>query len=78
MQEKCAEKEGEVAILRTNLQKLRTSHQEEQEKKEKEWKDKLLIIQKESKAYKSELEFKVGKHHVKILVMVIILWMLLM
>lgn len=59
LQNKCAEKEGEVSILRTNLHNLRASSQIDQEKKQKEWKEKFSTIEKENKGVKSELEFKV-------------------
>ncbi|RZB39343.1 hypothetical protein BDFB_001012, partial [Asbolus verrucosus] len=58
LQDKYAEKEGEVCILRSNLQNLRTSCQAEQEKKDNEWKNKLSSTQKENKTIRSELEFK--------------------
>ncbi|CAH1370746.1 putative leucine-rich repeat-containing protein DDB_G0290503 [Tenebrio molitor] len=58
LQNKCAEKEGEVSILRTNLHNLRASSQIDQEKKQKEWKEKFSTIEKENKGVKSELEFK--------------------
>ncbi|XP_064214870.1 uncharacterized protein LOC103312810 isoform X3 [Tribolium castaneum] len=58
LQEKFAEKEGEISILRSNLQQVRASTQVDQERKQKEWRDKFCGLEKENKSIKSELEFK--------------------
>lgn len=56
------EKEGEISILRSKLKESATVVQVEQKKTTNEWREKLYVTQKEVKAAKSELEFKVSKN----------------
>lgn len=59
LQKNCQEKEGEVTILRTQLNETKSSFVHEQNKLQSEWKKKLVVSEKQIQSIKSELEFKV-------------------
>ncbi|KAF5282193.1 hypothetical protein FQR65_LT02890 [Abscondita terminalis] len=58
LQKQCEAKAGEVSILRGKLQDIKTHHDTEQSKIQKEWSDKLSDTTKQLKEVQSELEFK--------------------
>lgn len=60
LQNRYHEKEGEVTILRTQLQETRNSYYFEQNKVQNDCKKKLAITEKQIQSVKSELEFKVS------------------
>lgn len=59
LQEKCEFKDGEVAILRSQLKQTKKNLEVELTQKQKEWFEKLTAKTKEMNAIQSELEFKV-------------------
>lgn len=59
LQEQVIAKEGEVAILRSQLKETKTNSESERVKKEKEWSEKFNEKMKEIKAIQTKLEFKV-------------------
>lgn len=59
MQDKILAKEGEVAILRSQLKEIKTNYEVESAKTRKEWMEKLNEKTKEIKEIQSKLEFKV-------------------
>ncbi|XP_018576354.1 uncharacterized protein LOC108914921 [Anoplophora glabripennis] len=58
LQEQYKEKEGEVSVLRAQLQVTKSNLQSEQQKLQNEWKNKLTQSERQVKSVKSELEFK--------------------
>nr|CAI5855389.1 unnamed protein product [Callosobruchus analis] len=58
LRQKYEEKEGEVAILRSQIKELKVNQNIEQQRIQTEWKLKLSSTEKEVNSIKSELEFK--------------------
>lgn len=59
LQEQILAKEGEVAILRSQLKELKANFEVEHARKQKEWLEKLNEKTKEIREIQSKLEFKV-------------------
>ncbi|CAH1992127.1 unnamed protein product [Acanthoscelides obtectus] len=58
LRQKYEEKEGEVAILRSQIKEIKVTHNIKQQKIQNEWKHRLSGTEKEVQSIKSELEFK--------------------
>lgn len=59
LQEQIVAKEGEVAILRSQLKDMKVNFEVQSAKKQNEWVDKLNAKSKEMQAIQTKLEFKV-------------------
>lgn len=57
-----AEKDGEISILRSKMKETLSINQIQQQKTVSEYRDKLLLSEKEIKSIKSQLEFKVSNY----------------
>lgn len=55
-------KEGEVSILRSQIKQSRSHFDTERAKREKEWGEKMNLVEKELGSVKSDLDFKVYMH----------------